>query len=148
MNNSISSLTPIGHVHSIYRTIGEAPRQGTNEHATIEIFPDFEQGLQDIEEFSHLYIVYWLHQSSGYTLIVQPPWQTGRHGLFTTRSPHRPNPLGLSVVQLVKRTQNILEVTNLDAIEGTPVLDIKPYIKRLDCHPDSTDGWAENLESK
>ncbi len=138
----------IGIIHSPYHTPSEAPRQGNDELFSIELYPEYEQGLQDIEGFSHIYLLYWLHQSKGYNLIVQPPWNTGKHGLFSTRSPHRPNPIGLSVVELVKRRKNILEIKGLDATDGTPVLDIKPYIKRIDCHSRSVNGWLENLDLK
>jgi len=78
------------------------------------------------------------------SLIVQPPWDTKPHGLFATRSPHRPNPIGYSVVELVERRGNILRVRGLDAIEGTPVLDIKPFIKKRDCKPHAVSGWIEH----
>lgn len=148
MVNTTPKIQPIGIIHSPYLTTSETPRQGNDEQFTIEIYPEYEQGLQDIEGFSHVYLLYWLHLSKGYNLMVQPPLDTGKHGLFSTRSPHRPNPIGLSVVKILKHDKNKLYVTGLDVIEGTPVIDIKPYIKSLDCYPDSHSGWAENLLSK
>ncbi len=136
-------LHTIGVVHASYKTTNDAPFQGSDAISTVEIHKEFSHGLQDIEGFSHLYVLYWLHQSKGHSLMVQTPWDTTPHGLFTTRSPHRPNPIGLAVVTLVNRKGNMLTVKGLDAIEGTPVVDIKPYIKRIDCKPDAVSGWLE-----
>ena len=84
--------------------------------------------MKDIEGFTHIHIYYWLHKSKGYSLHVNTPWDDIPHGLFTTRSPHRPNPIGHTTVELVEQKDNILMVKGLDAIDGTPVLDIKPYV--------------------
>ena len=136
-------LKIIGIIHSPYKTKSDAPRQGNDTISKIEIFKEFVQGLKDIEGFSHLHIFYWLHESKDYSLIVNTPWDDIPHGVFTTRSPHHPNPIGYSVAELVKRKDNILEVRGLDAIEGTPVIDIKPYVKRLDNKNNATSGWTE-----
>jgi formylmethanofuran dehydrogenase subunit E len=130
----ILELKPIGIIHSPYRTRGDAPRQGCGreEICEVEVFKEFEEGLKDIEGFSHIILIYWFHKSRGYSLTVTPSWDTKPHGLFTTRSPHRPCPLGLSVVELVAREKNILKVKGLDAIDGTPLLDIKPYFPSID----------------
>jgi len=137
-------LRIIGIVHSPYKTTKDAPFQGRNEVSEIEINKDYIDGLKDIEGFSHLHIFYWLHKSEDFSLIVNTPWDTKPHGLFTTRSPHRANPIGYSVVKLIEKKENILKVKWLDAIEGTPVIDIKPYIKKLDSKPIAISGWAEN----
>ena len=130
----ILELKPIGIIHSPYRTRRDAPRQGSGreEICQVEVFKEFEEGLKDIERFSHVILIYWFHKSRGYSLTVTPSWDTKPHGLFTTRSPHRPSPLGLSMVELVAREENILKVKGLDAIEGTPLLDIKPYFPSID----------------
>ena len=138
----------IGVIHSPYKSTGDAPFQGTTDIAEIELFKDYTMGLQDIEGFSHVHVFYWLHQSRGYELLVKTPWDIRKHGLFTTRSPHRPTPLGYAVVELVKRKGNILYVKGLDAIEGTPVVDIKPYIKDLDAKPAATAGWLATTSLK
>ena len=104
--------------------------------------------ITDIEEFSHLHIFYWLHKSNDYNLMVNTPWDTKPHGVFTTRSPHHPNPLAYSVVELLDRRGNVLKVRGLEAIEGTPVIDIKPYIKKIDMKENVVSGWAENIEFK
>jgi tRNA-Thr(GGU) m(6)t(6)A37 methyltransferase TsaA len=138
-------LKPIGIIHSPYKNRGNAPYQGykTDDISQIEVFKEFEQGLQDIEGFSHIIVIYWFHESRGYHLLVKTPWDDIPHGLFTTRSPHRPCPLGLSVVELVAREENILKVKGLDAIDGTPLLDIKPYVPRIDRRSVVKPGWLE-----
>jgi len=99
-NDQQYTITPIGVVQRA------AP--GEDETARIEIFAEYAEGLQDIEEFSHINVFYWLHQSEGYSLVVQPPFDTPRHGVFATRSPHRPNPLGFAVVELLQREGRVL----------------------------------------
>lgn len=138
-------LNPIGLIHSPYKDRKEAPRQGCNseEISEIEVFKEFEEGLQDIDGFSHIIVIYWFHKSRGYHLLVKTPWDDTPHGLFTTRSPCRPCPLGLTVVELLAREKNILKVKGLDAIEGTPLLDIKPYIPAVDGKSAVRSGWLE-----
>jgi tRNA-Thr(GGU) m(6)t(6)A37 methyltransferase TsaA len=141
----ILRLKPIGVIHSPYHA-GQAPYQGCGreEICRVEVFDQFAEGLKDIEGFSHIVLIYWLHKSKGHSLMVTTPWDTKPHGLFTTRSPNRPCPLGLSVVRLVAREKNILKVKDLDAIDGTPLLDIKPYIPTIDEKTDIKIGWFEN----
>ncbi len=138
-------LSPIGIIHSPYKSRGEAPYQGRTGKKTsrIEVFKEFEEGLQDIEGFSHIIVIYWLHNSEGYHLLVKTPWDDVRHGLFTTRSPHRPCPLALTVVELIGRDRNVLKVRGLDAIDGSPLLDIKPYIAAVDERSVVRSGWLE-----
>ena len=138
-------LKPIGVIHSPYRDRGEGPRQGRGlqEICQVEVFKEFEEGLQDIDGFSHIVLLYWFHKSRGYSLKITTPWDTVLHGLFTTRSPDRPNPLGLSVVELLAREKNLLKVKGLDAIDDTPLLDIKPYIPAIDETRIVKIGWLE-----
>jgi len=109
----------------------------------IEVFEEFEQGLQDIEGFSHIVVIFWFHQSEGYTLLVKPPGEDSLRGLFATRSPRRPCPLAMTVVQLVARDGNTLRVKGLDAVDGTPLLDIKPYIPSAYEQGTVRVGWLE-----
>ena len=134
----------IGIIHSPYKTKADAPRQNGNEVCNIEILKKYEEGLKDIEGFSHLHVLYWLHKADGFTLSVNTPWDDKPHGLFATRSPHRINPIAYAAVELLERKQNILKVKGLDAIEGTPVIDIKPYIARIDTKPNASLGWLSN----
>jgi tRNA-Thr(GGU) m(6)t(6)A37 methyltransferase TsaA len=137
----MKELKFIGIIHSRYKRLSDAPRQGGNEVCNIEIFKKYEEGLIDIEGFSHLHVFYWLHKAHGFTLSVNTPWDDKSHGLFATRSPHRINPIAYAAVELLERKQNILKVKGLDAIEGTPVLDIKPYIHIIDAKPEARTGW-------
>jgi tRNA-Thr(GGU) m(6)t(6)A37 methyltransferase TsaA len=143
-------LKPIGVIHSPHKNMGEVPHQGykSEELSQIEVFREFEEGLQDIEGFSHIIVIYWFHKSQGYHLLVKTPWDDVLHGLFTTRSPHRPCPLGLTAVELVAREKNILKVKGLDAIDGTPLLDIKPYLPGVDERSGIKPGWFEDKLGK
>ena len=138
-------LKPIGIIHSLYKNTRKAPYQGykSGEISQIEVFREFEEGLKDIEGFSHIIVIYWFHESQGYHMLVKTPWHDSLHGLFTTRSPHRPCPLELTVVELVARENSILKVKGLDAIDGTPLLDIKPYIPGVDEKSVVKLGWLE-----
>jgi len=138
-------LKPIGIIHSPYRDREQAPRQGSGreEICQVEVFEQFEQGLKDVEGFSHIILIYWLHKSAGYHLLVIKPRASKARGLFTTRSPNRPNPLGLCVVELVAKEGRILKVRGLDAIDGSPLLDIKPYIPAIDGKANVRVGWLE-----
>ena len=143
-------LKPIGIIHSSIKNTGAAPYPGYKSKAIcrIEVFKEFKKGLKDIEGFSHIIIIFWFHKSQGYHLLVKTPWDDVLHGLFATRSPHRPCPLGLTVVELVARKNNILRVKGLDAIDGTPVLDIKPYIISTDERANVKSGWLEGKLGK
>ena len=138
-------LKPIGIIRSTFRDTGQAPYQGhrIKEISQIEVFKEFEEGLKDIEGFSHIIVIFWFHKSQGYHLLVKTPWDDVLHGLFATRSPHRPCPVGLTVAELISREENILRVKGLDAIDGTPVLDIKPYITSVDERSAIKLGWLE-----
>ena len=121
---------------------------GSEEISQTEIFKELEEGLQDIEGFSHIIVIYWFHKSEGYHLLIKTPWDDKLHGLFATRSPHRLCPLGLTVVELVAREKNILEVKGSDAIDGTPLLDIKPYVLLIEERPAARPGWLEGKLGK
>jgi len=146
MDDISGKLQVIGFIQSPYKTLAQAPFQGNDQISKIELKNEFVDGLMDIDGFSHLHVFYWLHKSYDYNLIVKTPWDIKKHGLFTTRSPHRPNPIGYAVVELVDRNENILIVKGLDAIDGTPVIDIKPYIEKCDCKTKSFSGWLENID--
>ena len=138
-------LHAIGIIHSPYKKPSDVPWNKKDHISEIELNQQLASGLKDIEGFSHIHILYWLDQSKGYSLIVQPPWDTKPHGLFATRSPHRPNPIGYAVVELIQRNDTLLQVKGLDAIEGTPVLDIKPFIAKSDCKHHAKSGWLDTV---
>jgi len=123
-------LIPIGVIHSPYKTRSEAPHQGYGSEviSEIEIFEDYEEGATDIENSSQILVVYYFHQSKGYSLMVMTPWDDVRHGVFATRSPDRPNPLGVCTAKLISRNGRFLTVSGLDALDGSPLIDIKPLI--------------------
>jgi tRNA-Thr(GGU) m(6)t(6)A37 methyltransferase TsaA len=130
-------LRPIGVVHSPFRVREDVdPRRNvrpngfSNVHGELEIDPAYAAGLKDIGGFSHMIVIFAFHRSGSGHLLVKPPFETRRRGVFSTRSPHRPNPIGMTVVRLLGRRGNVLMVSGLDMLEGTPILDIKPYTSR------------------
>jgi len=138
----LNKISTIGVVHSKYKTPEDAPYQGVRKDTSeIEILQEYAVGLKNIESFSHLHIFYLLHKKEDFSLSVTTPWSTQKRGLFATRSPNRPTPLGYAVVELLEVKNNVLKVRGLDAIDGTPVVDIKPYIPSLDAKPLANDGW-------
>ena len=127
-------VAPIGTIHSPFQTREGTPRQGRFSDAlvTLEILPEFTEGLQDVEQQPHLIVLYWLDRSNRTALKAIPPHTGIEHGVFATRSPDRPNPIGICIVELVRREGNQLFVRGLDALDGTPLLDIKPYSAAID----------------
>jgi len=134
---------PIGIIHTPFTNKSEMPIQASRSQAkgTLEIYPEFAEGLQDLEGFSHIFLLYVFHESSGFSLLVKPFLDDQLHGLFATRHPNRPNPLGLSVVRLLGREGNTLEIENVDMLDGTPLLDIKPYLPEFDVRTGTCNGW-------
>lgn len=130
-------LKPIGIVHSPFKEPTDIPRDMNRlpgafakVRGELEIFPEYAKGLKDVDAFSHLIVIFAFHKSTGANLLSKPPGETRFRGVFSTRSPHRPNALGLTVVKLASRKGNILGVSGIDMVEGTPILDIKPYTAR------------------
>jgi tRNA-Thr(GGU) m(6)t(6)A37 methyltransferase TsaA len=123
-------IKPIGIIHSPFKCKQETPIQPFRSKAVgeIEVFKEYELGLDDIESFSHLILIYEFHRSRGFSLKVTPLLDDRLRGLFATRVPRRPNQIGLSVVKLIRRRGNIIFVNGIDVIDGTPLLDIKPYL--------------------
>lgn len=107
----------------------------------VEVFLNFQDGLKDIEGFSHLIILYHFHLVDGYSLVARPFLDDTPRGVFAIRGPRRPNPIGMTVVRLIKREKNILHVRGVDMVDGTPLLDIKPYFSDIDAHRDVQTGW-------
>ncbi len=112
----------------------------------LEIFKEYEAGLKDIEAFSHLIVIFFFHKSQGFKLQTTPFRHDKIRGVFATRSPHRPNPIGLTTVKIIKRQGNIIKVAGIDMFEGTPILDLKPYIPR-DQKSSIRLGWLENRKT-
>jgi tRNA-Thr(GGU) m(6)t(6)A37 methyltransferase TsaA len=138
-------MKSIGVIHSPFTDKKQTPIQPTRSQAMgqVEVFPEFTDGLQDLEEFSHIILLYVFHVSSGYALQVKPFLDDQLRGLFATRYPARPNPIGLSVVRLRARQENILEIEGVDVLDGTPLLDIKPHVPDFDVRSNVRTGWYE-----
>ncbi len=139
---------PIGIVHSPFRERAEAPRQtaaAREVRGTIELLPgqDFEHALEDIEMWPYLWVLFWFHLNEGWRPKVLPPRSAKRRGLFATRAPYRPNPIGMSAVKLEQVDGLVLHVSALDMLDGTPVLDLKPYVPYADALADAEGGWLE-----
>jgi len=135
---------PIGVIHSPFKEPSDAPiqpRAAEGIKGTVELFDEFKEGLTDLDGFSHIILIYHLHLSEGYSLKVKPFLDDTRRGLFATRAPRRPNPLGISVVPLIKIEGATLHVSNVDIVDGTPLLDIKPYIPEFDRETEIKVGW-------
>ncbi len=143
-------LQQIGSIKTPY--IDKAPYQPYEDKLSrfeVEVFPEFEEGLNGIESFHYLMLFFYLDRAdlSG-KLMVDVSWANIETGVFSTRSPDRPNPIGFSIVRLLQRERNILHISGIDAFDNTPLLDIKPYILDLDSKKDANNGWVDELEDK
>lgn len=136
-------LKPIGIIHSPFRERGQAPRQGrfNQEEAVLEVLPDFADGLLGVEESPYLLVLYWCDRADRERLVTVTPHGPEPRGVFACRSPSRPNPIALCVAELIRREGNRLIVRGVDALNGSPLLDIKPYVPDLDCVPADAPGW-------
>ena len=141
--NDAFTLRPIGRVRTPWRQLQDCPRgvRGLGEPAWLEIAPAFEDALLGIEQASHLHVLYWLHQAPRQTLRRPTPHDGVLRGVFATRSPQRPNPIGMAVAQRLRREGTRLLVSGLDCLDGTPLIDIKPYLPQADCVPGATLAW-------
>jgi tRNA-Thr(GGU) m(6)t(6)A37 methyltransferase TsaA len=144
-------MRPIGYVRSPHRETSRIPKGPVAKHVaegTLELRPELEEGLQDIEGFSHLFVVWVFHESEGYDLVAHVPLDDRRpHGVFSSRSPRRPNPIGLTVVELLGREGPRLRVRGVDMLDGTPILDIKPYLTSV--APEKLRrGWVGEAEAR
>jgi tRNA-Thr(GGU) m(6)t(6)A37 methyltransferase TsaA len=143
-------MKPIGYVRSPYRETGEIPKGPGAKHeveGTLEILEEFSAGLADIEGFSHLYVIWSFDRVEGFDLVARPPTDDRPHGVFATRSPRRPNPIGLTVVELLAREGAVLRVRSVDMLDGTPILDIKPYLSNIP-QEKLRRGWLAEAEAR
>ena len=146
----MAEMQPIGFVRSQYTETAQIPKGFGAKHdaeGVLEILAEFEQGLTDIEGFSHLFVIWMFHQAEGYSLLGTPPTDDRPHGVFATRSPWRPNPIGLTVVELIKREGLCLYVRGVDMLDGTPILDIKPYLSSVP-EENVKRGWLDEAEAR
>lgn len=141
---------PIGYVSSPYKNTSEIPKGLNTRHdaeGVLRILRDFELGLTDIEGFSHLFVIWEFDRSHDYDLLGSPPFEERPHGVFATRSPCRPNPIGLTVVELLRRENADLIVRGIDMLDGTPILDIKPYMSSIPAEK-LRRGWLAEAEAR
>ncbi len=142
---------PIGQISSPFKGGVGVPRQAAgalDERATIHLYDEFAEGLKDLEGFSHIVVVFHLHLVARPSLVAHPPWDGREHGVFATRSPYRPNAIGISTVRLECLDGNVLQISGVDMIDGSPVLDIKPYIPDLNPTGDVRVGWLTGGKAK
>ncbi len=142
---------PIGIIHSPFTEIEGMPIQPTGAsgiRGSVEVFPEFTEGLKDLDGFSHVILLYHFHQVREVKLVVTPFMDPQPRGVFATRAPKRPNPIGLSIVKLLGIEQNVLHVENVDILDGTPLLDIKPYVPEFDHHPADRVGWLARAKGQ
>ena len=141
----------IGIIHSEHTIAENTPIQPVYAKGCkgyVELFPEFTEGLNDLDDFSHIYLIYHFHKSQQVKLIVKPFLQDVDRGIFSTRAPFRPNPIGLSVVELLGIEGNILHLNNVDILDGTPLLDIKPYTAKFDLHNVKKNGWQDEVDEQ
>jgi len=139
---------PIGYVHCTHTEQDKTPIQpvySQGSQARVVILPEYEEGLDDLDGFSHIFILYVFHRAGPWALKVKPYLESVKRGVFAARSPRRPNPIGLSLVRLVKRDKSVLFIEEEDILDGTPVLDIKPFIPRFDMRSGARSGWQEEI---
>ena len=141
---------PIGYIRSPYRSTEQIPKGLGAKHdaeGVLEILPQFETGLTDIEGFSHLIVLWVFDRVQGFELLGSPPCDNRSHGVFATRSPRRPNPIGLTIVELLSREGRLLRVRGVDMLDGTPILDLKPYLSSVPVEK-LRRGWLAEAEAR
>jgi len=146
MDKKTITMNPIGTIHSPYKQFKDMPIQGKFKpevKARIELKEKYSAGLKDLDGFSHAIIIYYFHKSEKIEIESKPFLEDIRHGIFAIRSPHRPNHIGLSVVKIEKIEDDKFDFSEVDVLDGTPVLDIKPYIKHFDVRDDTVSGWLD-----
>jgi len=139
-------IKPIGIIHTPYKEPKGMPIQGMFEKGItgqIEVFHDYEQGLKDVEGFSHIILIYYFDRSKSETLISKPFLEDETHGIFAIRSPHRPNHIGFSIVKMETIDNNIITFSEVDILDNTPLIDIKPHVKYFDSRENTKSGWID-----
>ncbi len=144
----IQKYNPIGVIHTPFKERAGMPIQpsgGCGIQGTVEVYPEFREGLSDLDGFSHIILLYCFHRIEGFKLRVVPFLDIWSRGVFSTRAPTRPNPIGLSVVRLLSLEDGILRIENVDILDDTPLLDIKPYVPEFDAQSKIRTGWLEEV---
>ena len=146
VDRRVYTVKPIGVIHTPFKEARGVPIQASvakDVEGVVEVYPEYVDGLKDLDGFSHIILIYYFHLIKEYSLVVKPYLDTDLRGLFSTRAPSRPNPIGLSVVRLMEVKGNILHVRDVDIVDETPLLDIKPYIPEFDVRENVRIGWLE-----
>lgn len=145
------TFRPIGVIHSPFNSLEDMPIQPTSDAGApgiVEVFPEFVAGLKDLAGFSHIYLLYHFHSVQQANLVVTPFLDREPRGIFATRAPSRPNPIGLSLVEVVRLEGNLVYVARIDALDGTPLLDIKPYVPEFESPGEVRIGWLEQVRDQ
>jgi len=151
MEEAVIIYRPVGVIHSEHTVAEKTPIQPVYARGckgVVEIYPEFEDGLSDLEGFSHLYLIYHFHRAEPAQLLVKPFLQDVMRGIFSTRAPRRPNAIGLSIVELIRREGNTLHLDGVDILNGTPLLDIKPYTAKFDFFQTTRNGWQDEVDEE
>ena len=145
ITKAVMKIRPIGVIYSPFKAKGKTPIQPfkSDKIGQVEVYEKFAAGLKDLLGFSHIMLIYRFHKSKNYKLLVKPFLDNQYHGVFSTRCPKRPNQIGISVVQLLKQKNNVLFVKDIDVLDGTPLLDIKPYVPDFDAATEVKIGWLK-----
>ena len=149
MNQRKIAFRPIGVINTPFTNLSEIPIQpvfSKGMQGTVTIESSYSDGLMDLEGFSHIYLFYWFHKWKEMKLIVKPYLEDKEHGVFATRAVSRPNPLGFSCVRLVSIQENVLRIEDVDILDGTPLIDIKPFVSRFDCREEVRSGWLDSID--
>ena len=143
------SYTPIGFIYSGHKVPEETPIQpvyAAGCTGTVEVYPEYQDGLSALDGFSHVILIYHFHRAGSPLLRLRPFLMDRLMGVFATRAPSRPNAIGLSIVRLKSHSQGVLVIEDVDVLDGTPLLDIKPYVSRFDCITDARSGWQDEVD--
>lgn len=149
-DDRVFEMRPIGIIHTPFTELEGMPIQPASARGvagSVEVFAEYATGLLDLEGFSHAILVYALHRSRGYEVVVTPFLDSEPHGVFATRAPRRPNQIGISVVRVVRIEGSTLHIENIDVLDGTPLLDIKPHVPRFEAAEDVRMGWLESADT-
>jgi tRNA-Thr(GGU) m(6)t(6)A37 methyltransferase TsaA len=144
-------LRPIGVIRTPHQDEEKTPIQpiyAPGIRGRVEIFPEYEEGLRDLDGFSHIHLIYVFNRAGAAKLVVRPFLQDRERGVFATRAPTRPNPIGISLVRLARREGRVLHVLDVDVLDGTPLLDIKPYVSGLDSREGARSGWHDEVDEE
>jgi tRNA-Thr(GGU) m(6)t(6)A37 methyltransferase TsaA len=150
MSNELK-IQPIGVIETPFREVAGTPIQPSRANGArgrVRIDRRFQSGLKDLAGFERIWLIYGFHKTPGSNLLVTPFLDRQQRGVFATRAPSRPSPIGISVVRLLAVREGVLDVADVDIIDGSPLLDIKPYVPEFDCYPDSKAGWFDESNSK